>query len=93
VYRVRSLAFAEEWIDASGEGYDAGGARSPTFDVCRSFKRAPLGLASSTVRVTIARFQSLGLRLRLNTRIGVFLVAMTGGGTPARCPRWPDPLL
>ena len=32
VCRVRSLAFAGEWIDASGEGCDAVGARSPTFD-------------------------------------------------------------
>ena len=36
--RVRSLAFVREWIDASGEGCDAVGARSSTFDVCRGFQ-------------------------------------------------------
>ena len=44
-----------------------GGARSSTFDVCRGFPSDEMarrtGLASSTVRATIARFQSLGLDL------------------------------
>jgi hypothetical protein len=52
---------------------------------------APQGLASSTVRATIARFQSLGLRLRLNTRIG----GVSGGRDGRRMPTMagPSPLI
>jgi hypothetical protein len=58
------LAFAEEWIDASGEGCDAGGERSLRLTFAGISKREVArrtGLASSTVRATIARFQSLRL--------------------------------
>jgi hypothetical protein len=55
------LALAEEWIDAGGEGCDAGGARSSTFDVCGDFQARGGAANRLGVIATIARFQSLGL--------------------------------